>query len=91
VTGNLSNPFASRQTLFAYLALTVGTTRREKLAGLLWPDSSEKALVIIFVMGCGNFERQLNPSSKENLLHTSPDDIHVISIPVTIHTRYGDA
>src|SRR5438445_9113151 len=30
------------QSLLAYLALTAGTAhRREKLAGLLWPDSNE--------------------------------------------------
>src|SRR5215207_2502290 len=31
------------QSLFAYLILTVGTLhRREKLAGMLWPDESEQ-------------------------------------------------
>src|ERR1041384_2052688 len=31
------------QSLFAYLILSVGTShRREKLAGLLWPDSLEE-------------------------------------------------
>ena len=31
------------QSLFAYLILNAGTShRREKLAGLLWPDSTEE-------------------------------------------------
>ena len=37
--------FSSRaaQSLFAYLILTAGTLhRREKLAGMLWPDESEQ-------------------------------------------------
>lgn len=39
----LSIPSRPAQSLLAYLLLTVGTEhRREKLAGLLWPDSSEE-------------------------------------------------
>ena len=37
-------PSRSAQTLFAYLVLTVVTAhRREKLAGMLWPDSTEES------------------------------------------------
>ena len=36
-------PSRTAQSLFAYLALTAGTThRREKLAGIFWPDSSDE-------------------------------------------------
>ncbi len=39
----LSIPSRNAQALFAYLALNKGKAyRREKLAGLLWPDSSEE-------------------------------------------------
>jgi len=39
----LSIPTRQAQTLFAYLILNAGkTNRREKLAGLLWPDSGEE-------------------------------------------------
>src|SRR5262245_25338440 len=35
-------PSRAGQSLFAYLALTVGTAhRREKLAGTFWPDTSD--------------------------------------------------
>ena len=35
-------PSRPAQSLLAYLIMTAGTAhRREKLAGLLWPDSSE--------------------------------------------------
>jgi len=36
-------PSRSAQSLFAYLALTAGTIhRREKLAGIFWPDTSDE-------------------------------------------------
>jgi class 3 adenylate cyclase len=36
-------PSRSAQSLFAYLVLTAGTVhRREKLAGILWPDTSDE-------------------------------------------------
>ncbi len=64
------------QGLFAYLVLTAGTShRREKLAGLLWPDSTEDgrmARVIISVMHFGKFAKQLNPrQQKANQMHIS--------------------
>ena len=43
--GKKTITIASRpaQSLFAYLILSVGTShRREKLAGMLWPDSLEE-------------------------------------------------
>src|SRR5574341_1416180 len=39
----ISIPSRPAQSLFAYLILSAGTShRREKLAGLLWPDSLEE-------------------------------------------------
>src|SRR5918995_908512 len=39
----ISIPSRSAQSLFAYLILHAGTAhRREKLAGMLWPDSLEE-------------------------------------------------
>ena len=39
----ISIPSRAAQSLFAYLILTAGTShRREKLAGMLWPDESEQ-------------------------------------------------
>jgi DNA-binding SARP family transcriptional activator len=39
----LTIPTRNAQSLFAYLILNAGKAiRREKLAGLLWPDSSEE-------------------------------------------------
>lgn len=39
----ISIPSRPAQSLFAYLVLSAGTAhRREKLAGLLWPDSLEE-------------------------------------------------
>ena len=39
----ISIPSRPSQSLFAYLILSAGTShRREKLAGLLWPDSLEE-------------------------------------------------
>ena len=36
-------PSRAAQSLFAYLLLTAGTPhRREKLAGLLWPDTTDE-------------------------------------------------
>ena len=46
VRGNgkpITIPSRPAQSLFAYLILTAGTShRREKLAGMLWPDSLEE-------------------------------------------------
>jgi DNA-binding SARP family transcriptional activator len=39
---HLTIPTRNAQSLFAYLILNAGKAqRRERLAGLLWPDSSE--------------------------------------------------
>ena len=40
---NIALPSRAAQSLFAYLILNAGTPRRrEKLAGLFWPDSTEE-------------------------------------------------
>ena len=41
---SLNLPSRAAQSLFAYLILNAGTSyRREKLAGMLWPDSTEES------------------------------------------------
>lgn len=41
---SIALPSRPAQSLFAYLALNAGTSyRREKLAGMLWPDSTDEA------------------------------------------------
>ena len=45
---SISIPSRPAQSLLAYLALTAGTAhRRERLAGMLWPDVEDPSVSII--------------------------------------------
>jgi DNA-binding SARP family transcriptional activator len=50
------------QSLFAYLVLTVGTLhRREKLAGLFWPDLTEEKARADLRTSSGGFAKHFLP------------------------------
>ena len=78
-------PTRASQSLFAYLCLTSGTAhRREHLAGLLWPDSTEtnarnNLRVALWrarksVEGIGGVEGRITASEKSIALRLTPDD-----------------
>ena len=50
----LNIPTRHAQALFAYLILNAGIVqRRERLAGLLWPDSSDDSSAATCATSCG--------------------------------------
>ena len=64
------------QSLFAYLILTAGTShRREKLAGLFWPDSTDARARASLRHELWRIRQALNGSDARNLLHS--DDIAI--------------
>src|SRR6185369_1245278 len=78
-------PTRASQSLFAYLCLTPGTAhRREHLAGLLWPDSTEtnarnNLRVALWrarksVEGIGGVEGRIQASEKSIAFHLTADD-----------------
>src|ERR1044071_1737501 len=64
------------QTLFAYLILNAGTAhRREKLAGLLWPDSLEETARDNLRHALWRMRKALEAASSTRLLHA--DDVAI--------------
>src|SRR6266498_3354709 len=62
------------QSLFAYLILNAGTSyRREKLAGMLWPDSLEETARDNLRHTLWRIRKALPASSSTRFLHT--DDV----------------
>ena len=77
------------QSLFAYLILNAGTShRREKLAGLLWPDSTEENARDYLRHGLWKLRKAIeNKSSKDAAnLYILTDDISVSFNPVAAYT-----
>ena len=73
-------PSRSAQTLFAYLILTAGMThRREKLAGMLWPDSIEESARDYLRHSLWKIRKVIEPAKSKS--KTDPyiiaDDIHI--------------
>src|SRR5512133_2486043 len=64
------------QTLFAYLILSTGTShRREKLAGLLWPDSLEETARDNLRHALWRMRKALEVASSTRFLHA--DDVTI--------------
>lgn len=64
------------QSLFAYLILSAGTThRREKLAGLLWPDSLEETARDNLRHALWRMRKALEAAASTRLLHA--DDVTI--------------
>jgi predicted ATPase/DNA-binding SARP family transcriptional activator len=64
------------QSLFAYLILSAGTShRREKLAGLLWPDSLEETARDNLRHALWRVRKALESASSTRFLHT--DDVTI--------------
>ncbi|HLO30980.1 MAG TPA: hypothetical protein VK249_17670, partial [Anaerolineales bacterium] len=62
------------QSLFAYLILSAGTShRREKLAGLLWPDSLEETARDNLRHALWRMRKALEAASSTRFLHA--DDV----------------
>lgn len=68
------------QSLFAYLILNAGTSyRREKLAGLLWPDSLEETARDNLRHTLWRVRKALSSTQKAEFLHT--DDLSIAFNP----------
>jgi DNA-binding SARP family transcriptional activator len=70
----------SAQSLFAYLILNAGTAhRREKLAGLLWPDSTEENARDYLRHGLWKLRKAIEKKSSKNVENSYilTDDISV--------------
>jgi predicted ATPase/DNA-binding SARP family transcriptional activator len=68
------------QSLFAYLVLNAGTLhRREKLAGLLWPESNEESARDYLRHGLWRIRKAIGPFSVRNkeAPYLITDDIHI--------------
>src|SRR6266487_5357054 len=64
------------QSLFAYLILSAGTShRREKLAGLLWPDSLEETARDNLRHALWRMRKALEAASSVHFLHA--DDVTI--------------
>src|SRR5512141_196486 len=64
------------QSLFAYLILSAGTShRREKLAGLLWPDSREETARDNLRHALWRIRKALEAASSARFLHA--DDLAI--------------
>src|ERR1044071_3576316 len=64
------------QTLFAYLILNAGTShRREKLAGMLWPDSLEETARENLRHALWRMRKSLQSASSTRFLHA--DDVTI--------------
>ena len=73
-------PSRPTQTLFAYLILTAGTAhRREKLAGMLWPDSTDESARDYLRHGLWKIRKSIEgePSKSKVVPYIFADDIHV--------------
>src|SRR6266536_6279362 len=72
----LNIPSRPAQSLFAYLILSAGTAhRREKLAGLLWPDSLEETARDNLRHALWRMRKVLEAASSTRFLHT--DDVTI--------------
>jgi len=68
------------QGLFAYLVLTAGTShRREKLAGMLWPDSTEEGARDYLRHALWKIRKAIEPASSKGKSdsYIVADDIHL--------------
>lgn len=68
------------QGLFAYLVLTAGKAhRREKLAGMLWPDSTDESARDYLRHGLWKIRKAIEASASKgkSISHIVTDDIHV--------------
>jgi DNA-binding SARP family transcriptional activator len=75
-------PSRSAQSLLAYLALTKGEYhRREKLAGVLWPDSSEVNARRYLRQALWRIRRTIEPTPEARGLYIQTDTIHVALDP----------
>jgi non-specific serine/threonine protein kinase len=77
------------QGLFAYLVMTAGMThRREKLAGMLWPDSTEESARDYLRHGLWRIRKAIDPptSRGKSIPHLVTDDIQVSFNP---ESRYS--
>src|SRR6266542_6664480 len=64
------------QSLFAYLILNAGTShRREKLAGMLWPDSLEETARANLRHALWRMRKALETASSTRFLHA--DDVSI--------------
>ncbi len=73
-------PSRPAQSLFAYLILSSGTLhRREKLAGMLWPDSTEESARDYLRHGLWRIRKALGPadSKGKEAPYLIADDIHI--------------
>ncbi len=73
-------PSRSAQTLFAYLVLTVGTAhRREKLAGMLWPNSTEESARDYLRHSLWKIRKVIEPVTSKSKPdpYIITDDIHI--------------
>src|ERR1041385_2473814 len=65
----------SAQAFFAYLILTAGTShRREKLAGMFWPDATEEKARAYLRHELWRIRKAFSPSKADYLL---ADDINI--------------
>ncbi len=75
-------PSRSAQSLFAYLILNAGTpVRREKLAGQMWPDSTEEAARDYLRHALWRIRKVLQPASAEEFLQADDLTVTFLSSP----------
>ena len=82
-------PSRPAQTLFAYLVLTVGTAhRREKLAGMLWPDSTEEGACDYLRHALWKIRKVIEggSSKSKSVPYIIADDIQVSFNPESKHS-----
>jgi len=86
---NVSISSRPAQGLFAYLILTAGTAhRREKLAGMLWPDSTEEGARDYLRHALWKIRKAVEPPASKNksVPFILADDIQVSFNPESIHS-----
>ncbi len=82
--GPVTIPSRPAQSLLAYLALTAGTThRREKLAGLLWPDAEEESARGSLRQGLWRIRKALEVRLPAGVQYLLADDLTVAFNPMS--------
>ncbi|HSM70397.1 MAG TPA: BTAD domain-containing putative transcriptional regulator [Anaerolineales bacterium] len=74
----LTIPSRAGQSLFAYLALTAGTShRREKLAGTFWPDTSDESARKYLRQELWRIRKAISTYKKDNEEYLLADDFTI--------------
>src|SRR5919204_5467014 len=80
---SISIPSRPAQSLLAYLALTAGTAhRRERLAGLLWPDAGDDSARASLRQGLWRLRKALEAHLAPGAQYLLADDLTVAFNPM---------